>query len=93
MDNDTVTVEKAKLTELAKSLRDLADSIESAEQSAQQRAATTAWALAKGAEMTTAEIAELVGLSPRAARDLMRQLAKVLPIEREKRVWSAKDKP
>jgi len=58
------------------------DEMAEKEKTTQQRAGAVAFSLALGKKMTTADIAEMCGFTQRAARDLVRQIEKVLPIER-----------
>ena len=49
----------------------------------QERAAAVSWDLARGARLTTADIARRLGLSLRGARWLMCRISRVIPIVRD----------
>lgn len=55
----------------------------------QERAAMVAWELANGKKMSTKDVQNLTELKPRAARELLTKLARVLPIRRMDGVWSS----
>jgi response regulator of citrate/malate metabolism len=48
-----------------------------------QKAAVVTWLLAQGEALTSADVAELCDFSIQSARELLRQLEEVLPIERQ----------
>jgi predicted phage gp36 major capsid-like protein len=54
---------------------------------AQQRAALVVFCLCRGDRLTTAEVGELAGLSPRGARTLLDKISAVTPLYREGAFW------
>jgi hypothetical protein len=54
-----------------------------------ERAALVAWRLHQGEALTTAEIADLLGLQRQAARVLMLKICRVLPITQVDGHWMA----
>lgn len=54
---------------------------------AQERAALTAFYILEGAEMTTAEIAERVGLTHQGAWSMMQRVARVVPVYQDEGRW------
>lgn len=53
----------------------------------QERAARVAWALCEGVKLRGEDVCRLTGLQPRAARRLVSNLARVLPILKEGGAW------
>lgn len=56
-----------------------------------ERAAIIGWRLRSGEQMTTAEVAELLGIQREAARVLMLKVCRVLPVAQIGGVWIAQN--
>lgn len=57
----------------------------------QERAAIIAWYLARGQELTVADVARLTGLGRRGARKLVIRLSRVIPIHKAAKRWQRID--
>lgn len=59
----------------------------SSDLTAQERAMVVAWDLARGIEMTVADVRARTGLSSWAARRLLTKAERVLPVLKEGETW------
>ena len=58
----------------------------------QERAGYTAWILARGARLTTRDLALRIGLTERGARAMLCRLSRVVPIRQDVQgQWQAED--